>query len=456
MNPYMNSELVDIHFIYDLANGNGRSAVRLYGERNPMKRQPNHQTFTPVHQNLKKHGSFRTSIDDTPINSKMDLVMRISNAVAAIREKTAATSVRVLTSQRPSVWRIFCVQNLSRFNLAWCRSGVSNPWPASILTPSKLSRLYLRSLPLAHQHGTTSNAGTALGRRSTMLSVRLNLDDDAVPITPQTSSIPLNYNKTIIAKRKHFPLISALAVTIHKSQGGIYEAIVYEYDRKHPRELVYVALTRVTRIQGLFLVTQENISSSRKFWIGRTGTPLNASETDKHHKRSTSHREDLTLELKRLQNNTLQTVTKTFLEFISNTKGLSIFSFNCQSTAAPYNSNECLRRKTKLKRKVILKLERDREPLSTLDPTLFNSLGEPLILIRQSPLIGERNRSAHGCPHFSPNPLVLGDNRPPRLIATPTLYLVHHLEAYKLPCHTDTEGVSFVTNRPKFIFIQID
>ncbi|GFW77375.1 uncharacterized protein TNCV_2497681 [Trichonephila clavipes] len=166
------------------------------------------------------------------------------------------------------------------------------------------------------------------------LSARLNLDDDAVPITSQTSSVSLNNNKTIIAKRKHFPLVSALAMTIHKSQGGTYDAIVYEYDRKHPRELVYVALSRVTKIEGLFMVTKENTEDSWKFWIGRSGIPLNASESDKHLKRSTSHREDLTLELKRLKNNTLQTVTQTFLEFISNKKGLSIFSFNCQSLHA--------------------------------------------------------------------------------------------------------------------------
>ncbi|GFT03067.1 uvrD_C_2 domain-containing protein [Trichonephila clavipes] len=72
--------------------------------------------------------------------------------------------------------------------------------------------------------------------KSRNISIRINLDDDAVPITPQTSSIPLNNNKTIIAKRKHFPLISALAMTIHNSPGGTYDAIVYEYDRKHPRE----------------------------------------------------------------------------------------------------------------------------------------------------------------------------------------------------------------------------
>ncbi|GFY10498.1 uvrD_C_2 domain-containing protein [Trichonephila clavipes] len=69
-------------------------------------------------------------------------------------------------------------------------------------------------------------------------------------ITSQASSIPLINNKTLIAKRKHFQLISALAMSIHKSQGGTYDAIVYEYDRKHPKDLVYVALTRVTRIEG--------------------------------------------------------------------------------------------------------------------------------------------------------------------------------------------------------------
>ncbi|GFV93508.1 uvrD_C_2 domain-containing protein [Trichonephila clavipes] len=131
--------------------------------------------------------------------------------------------------------------------------------------------------------------GRKRATKSRNLSDRLNIDDDAVPITLQTPSIPLNNNKTIIAKRKHFPLISGLAVTIQKSQGDTYDAIVYKYDRKNTKELVYLAVIRVTRIQGLFLVTQENISSSQKFWIGRTGTPLNASETDKHHKRSTSH-----------------------------------------------------------------------------------------------------------------------------------------------------------------------
>ncbi|GFX75550.1 hypothetical protein TNCV_4714571 [Trichonephila clavipes] len=65
MNRYTNTELVYVHFICGLANGNGRAAVRLYGERYLTRRQPNPQTFTRVHQNLEEHGSFRTLIEDT-------------------------------------------------------------------------------------------------------------------------------------------------------------------------------------------------------------------------------------------------------------------------------------------------------------------------------------------------------------------------------------------------------
>ena len=75
------------------------------------------------------------------------------------------------------------------------------------------------------------------------------------------------------------------------------------------------------------MVTKENTSDSGKFLIGRAGMSLNASETGKHHKRSTSHRDYLMLELQRLQNNTLQRVTKTFLEFIFNKKKKVIYIF---------------------------------------------------------------------------------------------------------------------------------
>ncbi|GFW22263.1 hypothetical protein TNCV_1430171 [Trichonephila clavipes] len=71
MNPYTNAKLVDILFIYGLANGNGRVAVRLHGGRYPKRWQPNHQTFDKVHQNLAEHGPFRVTIDNTPVSSEI-------------------------------------------------------------------------------------------------------------------------------------------------------------------------------------------------------------------------------------------------------------------------------------------------------------------------------------------------------------------------------------------------
>ncbi|KAG5864677.1 hypothetical protein JTB14_001608 [Gonioctena quinquepunctata] len=130
---------------------------------------------------------------------------------------------------------------------------------------------------------------------------RLNLDIDAVPISTQTSTIALNNNKTIVAKRKHFPLISALAMTVHKSQGGTFDAIVYEYSRSHQRELVYVALSRVTNQDGLFSTTKENTRASWKFHHGRVGNaPVDDPDATKHQKRSTTHRDDLAVEMGRL------------------------------------------------------------------------------------------------------------------------------------------------------------
>ncbi|GFX28992.1 hypothetical protein TNCV_3030351 [Trichonephila clavipes] len=59
---------------------NGRAAVWLHGERYSTRREPNHQTFARVYQNLAEHGSFRATIDNTTVNSDIDLVARISNA----------------------------------------------------------------------------------------------------------------------------------------------------------------------------------------------------------------------------------------------------------------------------------------------------------------------------------------------------------------------------------------
>ncbi|GFT66858.1 organic cation transporter protein [Trichonephila clavipes] len=72
MNRYTNAELVDIHLNYSSANGNGRVADD--EERYSIRRQPNHQTFARMHQNLAEDGSFRATIDDKLFKFELHLV----------------------------------------------------------------------------------------------------------------------------------------------------------------------------------------------------------------------------------------------------------------------------------------------------------------------------------------------------------------------------------------------
>ena len=55
-------------------------------------------------------------------------------------------------------------------------------------------------------------------------------------------------------------------MTIHKSQGGTFNEIVYEYQRTHSLPLLYVALSRVTSIEGLYIVPKDN---DNRFYHGR-------------------------------------------------------------------------------------------------------------------------------------------------------------------------------------------
>ncbi|GFS84941.1 ATP-dependent DNA helicase [Trichonephila clavipes] len=74
------------------------------------------------------------------------------------------------------------------------------------------------------------------------------------PINRRSATAPLNRNRSIHAKRNRFLLKPACSLTIHKSQGGTFDEIVYKYSKAHSQPLVYVALSRVTAQEGLHIV----------------------------------------------------------------------------------------------------------------------------------------------------------------------------------------------------------
>ncbi|GFV59098.1 hypothetical protein TNCV_649871 [Trichonephila clavipes] len=59
MERFTNTELADIHLIYEFLKGNARSAERLYHEKYPLRDALDHLMFANLHRNLCEYGSLR-------------------------------------------------------------------------------------------------------------------------------------------------------------------------------------------------------------------------------------------------------------------------------------------------------------------------------------------------------------------------------------------------------------
>lgn len=78
-----------------------------------------------------------------------------------------------------------------------------------------------------------------------------------IPIEMQSATVTVDRKAGIACKRTQFPLVQASTITVHKSQGGTYASVVYDYSKTHPQKLVYVALSRCTNLNGLYLTNAE-------------------------------------------------------------------------------------------------------------------------------------------------------------------------------------------------------
>jgi hypothetical protein len=82
------------------------------------------------------------------------------------------------------------------------------------------------------------------------------LNERWLPIERRASTI--NITARIKCRLVQFPLLAACVLTIHKSQGGTFNQIVYHYHKNHKQQLMYVALSRVTSLEGLFITNATN------------------------------------------------------------------------------------------------------------------------------------------------------------------------------------------------------
>ena len=150
------------------------------------------------------------------------------------------------------------------------------------------------------------------------------LQQDWTPITKQHVNISLG--GTIKCKRIQFPITSACSMTIHKSQGGTFPQIVYQYSRTQEQRLVYVALSRVTSLEGLYLTYSDNPSLD----------PSKEKPVFHHAKGSNSPAmRELRDEYKRLRNNRLRTIGDDIVEILESSEpACTLMTINVQSLNA--------------------------------------------------------------------------------------------------------------------------
>ena len=145
------------------------------------------------------------------------------------------------------------------------------------------------------------------------------LQHDWTPIVKQHVNITLGSN--IKCKRIQFPIASACSMTIHKSQGGTFPEVVYNYSKDQENKLVYVALSRVTSLDGLYLTTSKNSEDSFKFLHGKGCNSPAMRELRDERKRARQH--------------PLRTIGDELREIIEHSgEASTVFSINVQSLKA--------------------------------------------------------------------------------------------------------------------------
>lgn len=87
------------------------------------------------------------------------------------------------------------------------------------------------------------------------------INEELIPIAKGTAVITMRKNCYHQIMRKQFPIVTAEAVTIHKSQGQTYEALCLDFGRikKATRQLLYVTMSRVTNLKNVYILGEMNV-----------------------------------------------------------------------------------------------------------------------------------------------------------------------------------------------------
>ena len=120
MGDYTLNELDDMHLIYGEARDNGREARRLYAERFPRRRLPNHVTFQRLDARIRETGVFRTAQPDAGRSCTVR-TSQFEDAVLQRIEDNPSTRTRAiaidLNTSNANVWTVLHEMDMQPFKI---------------------------------------------------------------------------------------------------------------------------------------------------------------------------------------------------------------------------------------------------------------------------------------------------------------------------------------------------
>uniref|UniRef100_A0A8D8UR91 ATP-dependent DNA helicase n=1 Tax=Cacopsylla melanoneura TaxID=428564 RepID=A0A8D8UR91_9HEMI len=86
--------------------------------------------------------------------------------------------------------------------------------------------------------------------------IREGISSEYTPIDRVKCVLNMSYKQECQVVREQFPAVCAEAITIHKSQGQTYDQVAIDFNtcKGLTRPMLYVALSRVTKLSGLFII----------------------------------------------------------------------------------------------------------------------------------------------------------------------------------------------------------
>ena len=106
------------------------------------------------------------------------------------------------------------------------------------------------------------------------------------PILQSSMRISVGRGGLIKCRRIHFPIVPACAITIHKAQGASCDSVVIQYNKNRDQQLVYVAMSRATSLEGLYITNAEDHFT---FYHGRGNSSPNTRDIRDEYTRLARH-----------------------------------------------------------------------------------------------------------------------------------------------------------------------